>query len=332
MWPRLFAIDYRDVAFCPATLGHPAGSLYGLRLSVLVGGKLVLMDRWRPAEAIKAITREGCTHMTVTPTFLEDLIATADLSRSSFRHFRYAFVGGGRIRPTLVPEFEMAARGRVLRGFGMSEHFFSTMMRPYDDRAKRATTDGRCLPGVECGVLDEDGRRVRPGELGEIAYKGPALVDGYFTSAAETTRAFVAGWQLSGDLGQIDSDGYLTVVDRKKDLIIRGGENISPLEIENVLLQHPLISEVAVVGYSDDRLGERICAVVKPIGEAPTLESLSAFLADHHVARHKHPERIALVQSFPRTELGKIRKQPVKKWLNSSAAENIGSPAILRSE
>jgi cyclohexanecarboxylate-CoA ligase len=315
IWPRLFGLDYRDVAFCPATLGHPAGSLYGLRVAVLTGAPLVLMDRWGAEEAVALIEREGCTHTTLTPTFIEDLLTASNLRKQAFQRMRYSFIGGGRIRSSLVPEFERSADGVLLRGFGMSEHFFSTMMRPYDPLERRTQSDGRCLPGSECAVLDDDGQRVPTGAIGEIAYCGPSLVDGYFTSEAETARTFVGGWQLSGDLARLDPDGYLTVVDRKKDLVIRGGENISPVELEKILLHHPSVAEIAVVGFPDLRLGERVCAVVLPTtGATITLDDLCTFLADRHVDRYKHPERLEIVNDFPRTELGKIRKQEVRQW------------------
>ena len=281
----------------------------------MIGAPLVLMDRWRPADAVDLIEREGCTYTAMTPTFVEDLVRVPGLRKEAFKQFRYLFVGGGRIRPTLVPDFENLAGGVVLRGFGMSEHYFSTMMRPTDPPEKRAQTDGRNLPGCECAVVDDDLNPVAVGEVGEIAYRGPSLVDGYFTSEAETAKAFVRGWQLSGDLARLDSEGFLTVVDRKKDIVIRGGENISPLELEKILVHHPKIAEIAIVGYPDDRLGERVCAVVLPkAGEALTLAEVTSFLAEHEVARFKHPERLELVESFPRTELGKIRKQEVRRW------------------
>jgi acyl-CoA synthetase (AMP-forming)/AMP-acid ligase II len=221
-----------------------------------------------------------------------------------------------------VTEFEERAGGKVLRGFGMTEHMMSGLCRAYDPLEKRTQTDGRALPGCRYRIVDpEDCSRELPaGSMGELVYRGPALVDGYFTSEEETTKTFVDGWQLSGDLAVLDEDGFMTIVDRKKDMIIRGGENISPLEIENVLARHETVAEVTVVRYPDRRLGERVCAVVVPAaGATVTLEELTAYLAENEVARYKHPERLELRDELPRSNIGKVLKRVLEQEFEQEA-------------
>jgi acyl-CoA synthetase (AMP-forming)/AMP-acid ligase II len=322
VWRQLLGFGHEDVVFTPATLGHVAGSQFGLRLATLLGAKLVLMDRWDAAEAIETIEREGVTYSFVTPTFLEDMLASPALRKEAFRTFRIWTIGGSRIRPTLVTEFEERAGGKVLRGFGMTEHMMSGLCRAYDPLEKRTQTDGRALPGCRYRIVDpEDCSRELPaGSVGELVYRGPALVDGYFTSEEETTKTFVDGWQLSGDLAVLDEDGFMTIVDRKKDMIIRGGENISPLEIENVLARHERVAEVTVVRYPDQRLGERVCAVVVPAaGATVTLDELTAYLAENEVARYKHPERLELRDELPRSNIGKVLKRVLEQEFEQEA-------------
>lgn len=322
VWRQLLGFGHEDVIFTPATLGHVAGSQFGLRLATLVGAKLVLMDRWDPAEAIEVIDREGATYSFVTPTFLEDMLASPALRKAAFRTFRIWTIGGSRIRPTLVTEFEERAGGKVLRGFGMTEHMMSSLCRTYDPMEKRIHTDGRPLPGCQYRIVDpvDSSRELPPGTVGELVYRGPALVDGYFTSEEETQKTFVDGWQLSGDLAVLDDEGFMTIVDRKKDMIIRGGENISPLEIENVLAKHETVAEVTVVRYPDKRLGEKVCAVVVPApGCSVTLEALTAFLTEQEVARYKHPERLEIRSELPRSNIGKVLKRVLEQEFEQEA-------------
>ncbi len=334
VWRQLLGFRHDDVIWSPATLGHVAGSQFGLRLATLIGATLVLQDRWDPDEAIELIEREGVTYSFVTPTFLEDLLASPKLRKEAFRSFRVWTIGGSRIRSDLVTEFEEVAGGQILRGFGMTEHMMSGLCRPYDPLEKRALTDGRPLPGCEYGIVDPvDSSVFLPtGSVGELVYRGPALVDGYFTSEEETANTFVDGWQLTGDLAVLDEDGFMTIVDRKKDVIIRGGENISPLELENVLVQHPGIVEVAIVRYPDRRLGERVCAVVVPAADAAlTLEGLCGFLSEREVARFKHPERLELVEELPRSNIGKVLKRVLEERFRqetelTAAAGPTGAP------
>jgi cyclohexanecarboxylate-CoA ligase len=163
VWRQLLAFGHEDVIWAPATLGHVAGSQFGLRLATLIGAKLVLMDRWDPQEAVELVEREGATYAFVTPTFLEDLLVAPNLSKQAFRSFRIWNLGGSRIRPDIVTEFEELAGGRILRGFGMTEHMMSSLCRPYDPLDKRTHTDGRPLPGCRYGIVDpEDSARFLP--------------------------------------------------------------------------------------------------------------------------------------------------------------------------
>jgi non-ribosomal peptide synthetase component E (peptide arylation enzyme) len=205
----------------------------------------------------------------------------------------------------------------VLRAYGSSESTFVVLNRP-DDRSERAyLTDGRPLPAREVRIAGNDGEPVPPGTPGEILVRGPNLSVGYFDAPELNAAAFDAeGFYHSGDVGAMDEDGYLTVLGRKKEIIIRGGMNISPLEVEVALSEHPMVSEASVVGYPDERLGERACAFVVPDSERPTLDDLTGFLRERGLASYKLPERLVVVDALPRTAVGKVRKIELVRHLS----------------
>ena len=203
----------------------------------------------------------------------------------------------------------------AFRCYGSSEHPTISSGRPEDPLHKRADTDGRICPGTEVRIVDDDGRDVAIGEAGEILTRGPEVFSGY--TNAEFTRASMAdGWFRTGDVGRLDADGYLTITDRKKDIIVRGGENISSKEVEDVLSAHPAIAEAAAVGAPDETYGERVCAfvVVNP-GRRFDLADAAAHFADCGLARQKTPERIVVVSELPRTASGKIQKHVLREQL-----------------
>ena len=209
----------------------------------------------------------------------------------------------------------------IARSFGSTEHPSVTGSYPDTPRAKRISTDGAPLPGVELRLVDEDGTDVAPGEPGEIWTRGPDQFAGY-TDEGETAQAFSAdGWFMTGDVGVLDPDGFLTITDRKKDIIIRGGENVSAAEVEEVLVRMPGVAEVAVVAAPDARLGEVGCAFFRmlPGAEAPDVAALRAFLEPAGLARQKWPEHVRSVEDFPRTPSGKIQKFVLRQRLRDEA-------------
>jgi len=310
-WINELKLTRDDTVFCPATLGHVGGSQWGLRTAMVTGAPLVLMDKWEPVNAAKQIAKYGCKYTLVTPTFIIDLMNLPEQDRDLLRGFRIWTVGGSGMSAEFVMQSEKKLPGLVLRGFGMSEHFMSTITRPEDPIERKRNFDGRELPGCEIQVWDENGTPLPPGTPGEMAVRGPSIVAGYFTHPEETERCYVRGWQLTGDIITRDEAGYIRVVGRKKEIIIRGGENISPIEIETVIMKSALTPACMVVGIPDERLGERVGLVYEMNQDPIDFPALLQFLAEADLARYKWPEVLIGIKEFPRTALGKIRRGQV---------------------
>jgi DNA-binding GntR family transcriptional regulator len=215
---------------------------------------------------------------------------------------------------------------QLLSVFGASETYVATCTRPQDSDEQLAT-DGIALDGVQIAIVDQDGTEVAAGVEGEITSRGPNTFLGYLGDPALTQRAFRGSWYRFGDLATMDRDGRTRVTGRVKDIVIRGGENISAREIEDLLTDHPGIASVAVVGYPDERLGERCCAVVVPTiaAAAPTLEDLCSFLRQRGAAKFKLPERLHLVEALPLTATGKVKKTELRALL-ANGRHIIGAP------
>ena len=217
------------------------------------------------------------------------------------------------VPPALVERAD-ALGWSVSRCYGATEGPSLTSSAPEDPLAKRAHTDGRPIGGALLRILDPEGADVAPGEEGEVAAVSPESFVGY-DNPDDNALAFTRdGWFLTGDIGRIDADGYLTITDRKKDIIIRGGENISSKEVEDVLARHPAVIEAAVVAAPDERYGERVCAFVIAAGKL-TLDDVRAHFEAAGVARQKAPERLVLVDELPRTPAGKVRKPDLRRLL-----------------
>jgi acyl-CoA synthetase (AMP-forming)/AMP-acid ligase II len=233
------------------------------------------------------------------------------------------FVGlGGSAVPIAVGERCAAMGIEIARSFGSTEHPSITGSTPDTAHEKRVTTDGRPLPGVEIRLVDDDGKDVEVGMPGEIWSRGPELFTGY-TDAAATAAAFSAdGWFMTGDIGVLDADGFLAITDRKKDIIIRGGENVSAQEIEELLLRMPGVAEIAVVAAPDTRLGEVACAFfrMQSGSPTPTLADIRSYLEQAGIARQKWPEHVRSVDDFPRTASGKVQKFVLRQQLREEAA------------
>ena len=205
---------------------------------------------------------------------------------------------------------------KVLSLYGRSENLVTTTCTVHDDTSRALNSDGAAMPGHEVAIVDDEGREVPPGTEGDIAYRGPSHMIGYLGDGAETAALFTpGGFSKSGDLGRMDSDGYVRVTGRVKDIIIRGGMNISAREIEDHLVSHPSLSHSAVVGFPDDRLGERVGVfVVTREGEPqPTVEELRTYLTGHGVAIQKTPEQVIAVDELPMTATGKVQKHVLRQ-------------------
>jgi len=294
-------------------VNHIAGLVYGAMTPFALGTSTVLSDRWDPSRALALIEAERATFQTGPPTFL--LTLANDAGAADLSSFRLFSTGGANI-PTQAARDAAARLGCVLkRAYGSTEIPTLTATAMDDSERARTETDGRALGGAELRIVGADGNDLGAGIEGEIWGRAPEMFLGYRDPTLDTTVA-TDGWFRTGDLGAVDADGLLRVTGRLKDIIIRGGENISAQELEDLLTAHPAIEDVAVIGFPDDRLGERVCAVVVLAGGASLrLEDAVDHLRAHSIAKHKLPERLEIVDDLPRTASGKVAKADLKKLL-----------------
>jgi acyl-CoA synthetase (AMP-forming)/AMP-acid ligase II len=307
LWSSL-GMGAGEVVWMPSPIGHSTGLNYGVRPAVYLGLPLVLQDRWSAEEAARLAERFGCSYTLAATTFLSDFVAYAAVSGCDVSSLRHFGSGGAPVPPPLV-EAAVAVGIDVLRLYGSTELLCATWNRPDSLPGKKVMTDGRALDGVEIAVRDDDGNSVRD-EPGEIFGRSPNACVGFFADPARTSATFDAdGWVRTGDVGVLDGDGYLTIVGRKKEIIIRGGLNIAPRELEELILALPGVSATAVVGLPHDRLGEVVCAcVVVEAGVEIKLEDVVAGLRAQGIATYKLPQALVCLEALPTTSTGKIRK------------------------
>jgi cyclohexanecarboxylate-CoA ligase len=319
-------LSERDVVLMSSTFAHQTGYLYGFCLAVLLGATGVWLDVWNAAEAARLIETERVTFTMGATPFLQDL--TAVPGRHDFSSLRVFISAGAPIPRPLVRDARARLGCTISPGWGMTENGLVTCIGAEDPEEKAFTTDGHPLRGLELRVVDGEGRGVPPGTEGDLLVRGASQFVGYFKRPDFTRESYTAeGWFKTGDRARLDADGYLSITGRSKDLIIRGGENIPVVEVENVLFTHPKIAGVAVVGIPDPRLGERACAVVIPKpGESLTLGELVQFLEAKQLARQKFPERLEVVAEFPMTPSGKIQKFRLRQLVAERLAKESGRP------
>jgi acyl-CoA synthetase len=301
-----------------APVGHAIGMLSGLLLPVWKGEPINLIDVWNPAAVLAAMLEDGVASGSGATYFLTSLLDHPDCTAEHLKLMSRIGLGGSPV-PAVVTE-RMAALGiSAIRSYGSTEHPSSTGSRHEEPEAKRHYTDGRPLLGVELRLVDEGGRDMASGERGEILSRGPDCCIGYTDPALTASNFDAEGWFATGDVGVLDEDGYLTIVDRKKDIIIRGGENISALEVEEMLMRIPGVAEAAVVAAPDERLGEHVCAFVRLTeGSSPVdLAEVRAQMQGAGLARQKWPEELRLVLELPRTPSGKVKKFVLRDQLRS---------------
>ena len=303
-----------------APVGHAIGMLSGLLLPVWKGEPISLIDVWDPGAVLAGMLEDNLASGSGATYFLTSLLDHPDCTPAHLKLMSRIGLGGSPV-PSAVTE-RMASLGiSVIRSYGSTEHPSTTGNRHEAPEDKRHHTDGRALEGVELRLVDEDGRAVGPGERGEILSRGPDCCMGY-TDPALTAAGFdAAGWYATGDIGVLDDEGYLTIVDRKKDVIIRGGENISALEVEETLLRIPGVAEAAVVAAPDARLGEHACAFVRLTepDDGLDLGVVRVHLARAGMARQKWPEELRIVPELPRTPSGKVKKYVLREELGAGS-------------
>ena len=305
-----------DTAFMASPVSHATGFLHGVVMTLTTGGSLSLLDLFAGPAAVKQMRDHRCTWTMGATPFLSDVSDALEASSSRLPDLRYFLCGGAPVPEPLVRR----ATGiglRILSIYGSTESPPHTIVHPDDPIANAWTTDGRPLAGIDVGIVS-DAREVQPlGEIGEERSRGPNTCLGYLDEPALTAKDFDAGgWYYSGDLARELPDGSIRIVGRLKDIIVRGGQNISAREVEEYLLAHPAVHAVAVVGVPHARLGETGCAVVvlKP-SLTLTLPEVTAFLVEKGIARYKLPERLENWPSLPMTPSGKIQKFLIRNML-----------------
>ena len=315
----LYALGDGDVVFMPSPLAHITGVLYGMLLPVLLGSGAVLQDIWDPEVGLGLIERQRCTFQVGATPFLQGLARHPALSAYDVSSLRVFACGGADVAPALVDEAAQALGCCVVRTYGSTEMPTVTAGRPVDPPARRAATDGQVIGDAEVRVVDDDGVRLPAGRVGLLEVRGPELFLGYLDETLNAAAHTEDGWFRTGDLGVLDGDGYLTISGRAKDIIIRGGENISAKEVEDLLVQHDAVQEVAVVAMPDPAMGEKACAfVVCRDGAGPLhLADLTAFLDERRIARQKLPERLEMIDALPRTASGKVQKYKLRERITA---------------
>jgi cyclohexanecarboxylate-CoA ligase/acyl-CoA synthetase len=302
-----------DVMFMPSPITHATGLAMGVTTPIVLGCGMHLMDTWAADAALERLREHRCTASMAATPFVQMLLDAYRPDQHDLSSLRVWASAGAPIPETLLGQWREALPScALLPVYGRSEGLLVTSCRQDDPAAKVLGSDGRSLDGVHLEIKNDDGGQQPAGEEGEICHGGPGLMLGYWRDPERTAQAIEPnGLSHSGDLGRVDQDGYLRVTGRIKDLIIRGGTNISAREVEEHLLTHPKVASVAVVGMPDRVLGERACAfvVAADADSPPSFEELTSYLRNERkIAVVKLPERLELIDELPMTATGKVQK------------------------
>lgn len=314
-----------DNIFIPTPLAHQTGLLYGMWLSFCLGSTQILQDVWDPARGAQALRQWEGTFIQAATPFLADLVRVVEEGEAAPPALRIFVVTGAAVPRTLAQRATETLAAAVCGAWGSTESCLGALAAPGDDPEKVWGTDGRALAGTRIRVVDEEGRPLPAGVEGNFEVTSRCLFEGYLDRPDLTAAAMTAdGWYRTGDLATIDADGYLRITGRVKDVVNRGGEKVPVAEIEQLLHEHPLVEEVAIVAMPDERLGERACAfVVRNGGDGELdLAAVRAFLDSREVSRHYWPERVVEIEAMPRTPSGKIQKFVLRERARELRAED----------
>lgn len=318
-------LTWQDVFMMPAPLGHATGFLHGVTAPFLIGARSVLLDIFTPDACLALLEQQRCTCMLGATPFVYDLLNVLEKQPADLSALRFFLCGGTTIPKKVARECQQ--RGiKLLSVYGSTESSPHAVVNLDDPLSRFMHTDGYAAAGVEIKVVDDARKTLPPGCEGEEASRGPNVFMGYFDEPELTARALdEEGWYYSGDLCRMDEAGYIKITGRKKDIIVRGGENISSREVEDILLQHPKIHDACVVAMSDERLGERSCAyvVLKAPHHSLSLEEVVAFFSRKRVAKYKYPEHIVAIEKLPRTTSGKIQKFLLRKDIMRRLTQDV---------
>lgn len=315
---RLHGISAQDVGLVAAQFGFVGSAVFGLLLGAITGMTQVLMHSWNADTAVRLMEKHHVSYAMLMPTHVHDVLASPELDRADLSSLTRCGMSG------LPREHRIEVQRRLchkpLPTYGMSECLGYATCGITESDDKLINTDGHPFPGTHTMVLGEDGNPAPVGQTGPILVRGPSRFLGYYGSPELTSAALTAdGYYRTGDIGKLDADGFLTFVARVNDIIRRGGIMIVPVDAEAVLMTHPKIEHVAIVGLPDPRLGERACAcVISRDGQPIALEEITSFLEQREVARYTWPEKVAMFTSFPRSASLKVQKRALIEQLVKS--------------
>ncbi|MDQ3724224.1 MAG: long-chain fatty acid--CoA ligase [Actinomycetota bacterium] len=306
----LFDMGVGDVIFGGLPLFHSFGQTCTMNAAICCGATVTLLPRFDPGKALEILERDRCTVFEGVPTMYGALLNHPERDGCDVSSLRVCASGGASLPVEILRGFEDCFGCKVLEGYGLSETSPVASFN-HPDRERKAGSIGTPIEGVEMKVVDDDRNEVAQGEIGEILIKGHNVMKGYLNHPEATAEAIRDGWFATGDLARVDEDGYFFIVDRKKELIIRGGYNVYPREVEEVLYEHPAIREVAVVGVPHAELGEEIgAAVALKEGEHVEADELRDFVKEQ-LAAYKYPRQIWFVDELPKGPTGKILKREI---------------------
>jgi long-chain acyl-CoA synthetase len=301
-----------DVLLGALPLFHSFGQTCSLNGAIYKGAMLSMIPRFDPDKALEIIKRDQVTLFQGVPTMFNGMLNAKTADEADVSSLRLCMSGGSAMPEEVMRKFEEKFGCKVLEGYGLSETSPVASFN-HPDKANKPGSIGTPIEGVEMKLVDDDGKEVPEGEIGEIAIRGHNIMKGYYNREDATKEAIDEdGWFKSGDMGKRDDDGYYFIVDRKKELIIRGGYNVYPREIEEVLYEHPAIAEAAVIGIPDDNMGEEVgAAIVLKDGEDADVETIRAFVKEQ-VANYKYPRKIWITDELPKGPTGKILKREIE--------------------
>ncbi len=308
-----FGLTVDDVLLACSPLGHMTGYAAMMMQGVYLGSTVVLQDIWEGRRGVTLMAAEGVTYTAASSPFLADICDAVAQGAPRPERLRNFLCGGAQIPPVLIERADKELGLKVCSLWGMTEALAGALTEPSRAADKSSKTDGRAVDGVGLRIVDFDGRPLPNGETGRLMVRGAQMSMGYYKHP-EIPTYDAEGWFDTGDLAYMDDEGYIRINGRTKDVLIRGGENVPVVEIEALLYKHPAIAAAAIVGYPDERLGERACAFValRP-GEDIDLAAVQAWMSKCKVAKQYWPERIEVLEQMPRTPSGKIQKFVLKE-------------------
>jgi acyl-CoA synthetase (AMP-forming)/AMP-acid ligase II len=317
-----------DRWFNPLPLHHVGGLVTGMLSVLSFGGTYTVVERFSPKTALDAIRQIQPAWAGLVPTMVIDILGLPGVNADDFASVRTVAAGAAAVDPQLVGDVEARLGVTTMVAYGQSEAPAMTASSPDDELRVRTQTLGRCLPGRELAIRNDAGAVLPTGTVGELCVRGPLCMSGYLQMDGTLDPAVdVEGWLRTGDLCSMDDDGVLVFHGRIREVIIRGGLNVYPAEVEQALFAHESVGELTVFGVSDPRLGERVVAAFIPAGPTAVDVGELASLAEDKLNRYKRPSEYFVVSQFPRTSSGKVRKHVLQKWYAEGILEDKCGPS-----